>query len=101
MTIKDLLEDLLIEYDELGMEPTTVVPNPSERAIVWKRELTCALRHLRAEVAREIFWEMDKLLLSVIIDDEAEERFVCLDFDKYLALKKKYTKAEPKPPKGD
>ena len=55
----------------------------------------------RAEVAREIFWEMDKLLLSVIIDDEAEERFVCLDFDKYLALKKKYTKAEPKPPKGD
>ena len=55
----------------------------------------------RAEVAREIFREMDKLLLSIIIDDEAEESFVWLDFDKYIALKKKYTDAETEPPKGD
>jgi hypothetical protein len=44
----------------------------------------------RAEVAREIFWELDKLLLSITIDEENEESFVGFDFDKYLALKKKY-----------
>ena len=49
MTNKELLEDLLIEFDELGMEPTTIVPNPSERAIRWKRELMCAIEHLGAE----------------------------------------------------
>ena len=89
MTTKDLLEDLLIEYDELGMEPTTVVPNPSERAMVWKRELTCALRHLRAEVASEIFEEIRKIGLvtrviesgNIIYDVTAE----------YTALQKKYT----------
>ena len=48
----------------------------------------------RAELAREIFWEVDKLLLSITIDEEAEESFVGLDFDKYIALKKKYTEAE-------
>lgn len=53
----------------------------------------------RAEVAREIFWEMDKLLLSITIDEEAEESFVGFDFDKYIALKKKYTQSEP--PEGD
>lgn len=52
----------------------------------------------REEVAREIFWEMDKLLLSITIDEEAEESFVGFDFDKYIALKKKYTQSEP--PKG-
>lgn len=49
MTNKELLEDLLIEFDELGMEPTTIVPNPSERAIRWKRELMSAIEHLGAE----------------------------------------------------
>ena len=48
----------------------------------------------RAEVARGIFWEMDKLLLSITIDEEAEESFVGFDFDKYIALKKKYTGGE-------
>lgn len=83
MTIKDLLEDLLIEYDELGMEPTTVVPNPSERAMVWKRELTCALRHLRAEVAREIFEEIESI--------GKVDNGVFLYHREFAALKKKYT----------
>ena len=112
MTIKDLLEDLLIEYDELGMEPTTVVPNPSERAMVWKRELTCALRHLRAEVAREIFEEIEKIIKSPrtvgFCMTAPSFRQAISDYNEgirkeilyYIAeLKKKYT--EPEPPKGD
>ena len=55
----------------------------------------------RAEVAREIFWEMDKLLLSITIDEEAEESFVGFDFDKYLALKKKYTEPKTEKPKAN
>lgn len=55
----------------------------------------------RAEVGMEIFWEMDMLLMSITIDEEAEESFVGLDFDKYLALRRKYTKAETEMPKGD
>ena len=91
MTIKDLLEDLLIEYDELGMEPTAVVPTPSERAMVWKRELMCALKHLRAELAREIFEEMDEIFLPLL--HEVSQVYI------YVQLKKKYTQSEP--PKGD
>ena len=112
MTTKDLLEDLLIEYDELGMEPTTVVPNPSERAMVWKRELTCALRHLRAEVAREIFEEIEEyaelqieslnIVEKVYLSGAAffgggKQAFVLL-LDRLAELKKKYTQSEP--PKG-
>lgn len=55
----------------------------------------------RAEVAREIFWEIDMLLMSITIDEEAEESFVGLDFDKYLAIRRKYTKVETEMPKGD
>lgn len=55
----------------------------------------------RAEVAREIFWEIDMLLMSITIDEEAEESFVGLDFDKYLAIRRKYTKVEMEMPKGD
>lgn len=91
MTIKDLMEDLLIEYDELGMEPTTVVPNPSERAIVWKRELMCALKHLRAELAREIFEEIEKIRGEFL-----EGKITGADvIVKLFLLKKKYTEAEP------
>lgn len=94
MTNKELLEDLLIEFDELGMEPTTIVPNPSERAIRWKRELMSAIEHWGAEVAREIFAEIkekgsfsDPCVLHVV-----------LSFDELAEIEKKYMEAEP--PKG-
>lgn len=60
MTVKELLEDLLIEFDEFGMMPTIPVPNPEEKAKDWKHELTYAIRHLKAEVAREILSDLKK-----------------------------------------
>ena len=48
----------------------------------------------RAEVAREIFWEIDKLLAKIITDDEEGTQFIGVDMQKYYALKKKYTEAE-------
>lgn len=54
----------------------------------------------RAEVAREIFWEIDKLLLRIITDDEEGTQFIGVDMQKYYALKKKYTATTAEPPKG-
>ena len=42
-----------------------------------------------ADVAREIFGEVDKILTIITIDDD--EGFVGVNFDKYRELKKKYT----------
>ena len=54
MNNKELIENLLIEYDELDMQPMLIVPDPLDRAKAWKHELMYAIAHLEAEVAREI-----------------------------------------------
>lgn len=102
MTNKELLEDLLIEFDELGMEPTTIVPNPSERAIRWKRELMSAIEHWGAEVAREIFGEIERFLKSqeAISENKRLKEVGDWIFHDYLptqlaALEKKYTGDAP------
>lgn len=49
----------------------------------------------RAELAREIFWEMDKLLTMVYTDDEDGRKFIGVDMQKYYDLEKKYTGDAP------
>ena len=71
MTNKERLEDLLIEFDELGMMPTLIVPNPEERAKDWKRELTYAIRHLKAEIARDILSDLKKEIHDKAVYPEA------------------------------
>ena len=66
MTNKERLEDLLIEFDELGMIPTLTVPNPEERAKDWKHELTYAIRHLKAEVAMEICCKIEEEIVAAL-----------------------------------
>lgn len=79
MTNKELLEDLLIEFDELDMQPMIIVPDPLDRAERWKHELTYAINHLKAEVAREI------------IDDLASEGLLNVEPWGIANIKKKYT----------
>lgn len=50
MTNKERIEDLLTEFDEFGMKPTILVPDPEEMAKEWKHELEYAIRHLKAEI---------------------------------------------------
>lgn len=38
------VEDLLIEFDELGMAPTTLVSNPEKTALEWKQKLIKATK---------------------------------------------------------
>ncbi len=87
MTIKELLEDLLIEFDELDMQPMLTVPNPLDRAKAWKHELTYAIKHLEAEVAREIFEEIDAIIFGTIIPNDC----AIISIAKLAELKKKYT----------
>ena len=45
----DILEDLLIDFDELGFVPTTTVPDPEGYAVRWKRRLVNALAGYRKQ----------------------------------------------------
>ena len=85
MTIKELLEDLLTEFDEYDMQPMILIPNPVDRAKAWKHELTYAIKHLEAEIAREIFEEIDKILIP------SKQPICKVDYFKFLDLKLKYT----------
>lgn len=54
--------------------------------------LYCADYRKQSEVASEIFWEIDKILTAIYLDDEDGTNFVGVDIQKYHALKKKYMK---------
>ena len=87
MTNKDIIEDLLIEFDELDMQPILIVPNPVGRAEEWKRQMIYAIDRLKAEVAREIFEEISQIKKEYASGDiDGNELYVRL----YL-LEKKYT----------
>ena len=49
MTNKERIEDLLTEFDEFGMKPTILVPDPEEMAKAWKHELEYETKLLRDE----------------------------------------------------
>ena len=46
------------------------------------------IQYFKSLIVAEIFWEIDKLL--EIVEVENGEKFVCIDHKKYLELKKKY-----------
>jgi uncharacterized protein YbaR (Trm112 family) len=89
MTNKERLEDLLIEFDEFGMEPTILIPKPVERAREWKHELEYAIEHLEAEVAKEIFDLIEDECLAYPIQEGHPT--ILVDARNYNELKKKYT----------
>ena len=88
MTNNERIEDLLTEFDELDMQPLMIVPNPLDRAKAWKHELEYALKHLKAEVAREIFVEIEKILPSNLTVNGTFYRIYLKDA--IAELKKKY-----------
>ena len=45
----DIITDLLIDFDEMGFVPTTLVPDPEGYAIEWKKKLTDALHGYRKQ----------------------------------------------------
>lgn len=51
----DIIIDLLVEFDEMGFAPTTLVPDPEAYAVKWRNELTNALIAYRKQSEGE--WE--------------------------------------------
>lgn len=54
------IEDLLVEFDEMGFAPTTPCENPEEYARAWKRQLIREIERLKAELVKE-FAEVDNM----------------------------------------
>lgn len=48
-TQDDFITDLLIDFDEMGFIPTTLVPNPEEYAIEWRRKITQEIDKIKEE----------------------------------------------------
>ena len=51
----EVMQDLLIDFDEMGFAPTTTVPNPDKYACEWKEklvaEINCLQEQLEAAIA--------------------------------------------------
>ena len=46
------INDLLIEFDEMGYCPTTLCENPNEQAIKWKNNLIIEIEKLNLKIAK-------------------------------------------------
>lgn len=55
--VLDDLEDLLIDFDEMGFCPITLVPDPEGYAVEWKRKLVNALQGYRKQSEGEWIWK--------------------------------------------
>ena len=48
----DMITELLIDFDEMGFAPTTLVPDPEAYAIEWRNKITKAFNELAEENER-------------------------------------------------
>lgn len=60
------LEDLLVEFDEFGMQPTILVPDPEGTAIEWKLKLEYAIGRIKADTAREICCKIEEEIVAAL-----------------------------------
>ena len=47
------IDELLVDFDEMGFAPTTLCENPDEYACKWKRQLLTEIEQLTRELAKE------------------------------------------------
>lgn len=57
------IDELLIDFDEMGFVPTTLCENPDEYAIAWKKQLVAEIERLKAENE-----ELSKVVSSKVYD---------------------------------
>lgn len=68
------IDELLIDFDEMGFVPTTLCENPDEYARDWKRQLLVEIKRLKAENARlteKLKKETAKEILQEWADDNS------------------------------
>lgn len=59
------IEDLLIDFDEMGFAPTTLCPNPDEYACEWRMKLVAEINRKQAEI-EDLQMENEQLKRAVI-----------------------------------
>lgn len=71
-----IIDDLLIEFDEMGFSPTTVCPNPEEYAIEWREKVRAEFARIETENA-ELRERLEKAIeLPRIIHPNETEWFI-------------------------
>ena len=68
------IDELLIDFDEMGFVPTTLCENPDEYARDWKKQLLVEIKRLKAENARlteKLKKETAKEILQEWADDNS------------------------------
>lgn len=50
----EVMQDLLIDFDEMGFAPTTLCPNPDKYACGWKEKLVAEINCLQAQLESTI-----------------------------------------------
>lgn len=68
------IDELLIDFDEMGFVPTTLCENPDEYAQDWKKQLVAEIERLKAENIR-LTTKLGQVLLS--IDTVKEMNAMC------------------------
>lgn len=82
------IDDLLIEFDEMGYAPTNLCENPERKAIVWKSrlryELDLILDEKSAIEGRAVKEFAEKLKVKAIKLNELECYHICNLIDELL-----------------
>ena len=76
VNIKDRLLDLMIEFDEMGLAPTTVCEDPEEYAKKWKDQVWEEVKALKAENS-----ELRERIENAVERLKAREQSVCLGWE--------------------
>lgn len=86
----EIIEDLLIEFDEMGFAPTILHPDPEAYAIEWRRKLTEALKGYRKQSewisVEERLPEHKQLVLGYIVDERIGEQTIAAVECRYQEL---------------
>lgn len=81
MINKQQIEDLLIEFDEMGFIPLTTVPNPEDYARDYKRRLISAVEQALEERETRLTFS-DRLKLVKITEQRIARKIIEMFSDK-------------------
>ena len=71
-----MIDDMLVEFDEMGFAPTTVCPDPEAYAIEWREKVRARFKRLEAENAA-----LRERLEKAVERLKAREQSVCFGWE--------------------
>ena len=65
-----MIEDLLIDFDEMGFMPTTTCEDPNEYALEWKQKLIAEIELIKDEARKETAKEIFQRVINICRKEE-------------------------------